>query len=308
MDTAALLSYLNLFLPKENIRTEEPMSSHTSFRVGGPAGIFLTVPGEEELGRIFAYLHENELPYFILGNGSNLLVSDSGFDGVVVSLGEGFEGIEVSENEIKAGAAALLGRVSRVAQEAGLAGLEFASGIPGSLGGGVVMNAGAYGGELSQVICRVRAMDKQGRVFTLQRDQLELGYRTSIFKKQPYIILDVTMELKQGNAEDILLQMKEYNRLRQEKQPLEYPSAGSTFKRPEGYFAGKLIMDAGLKGYSVGGAQVSEKHCGFVINKNKATAEDIHRLMEEIQERVKQQFGVWLEPEVIFLGEKEERA
>ncbi len=313
MDTAALLSYLNLFLPEENIKTEEPMSSHTSFRVGGPASVFLTVPGEEELGKIFSYLDEHKLPYFILGNGSNLLVSDTGFAGVVVSLGESFGQVEVSGKEIKAGAAALLGKVARAAQEAGLAGLEFASGIPGSLGGGVVMNAGAYGGELSQVISRVRAMDRQGRIFTLERDQLELGYRTSIFKKQPYIVLEVAMELKPGKAEDILWQMREYNRLRLEKQPLEYPSAGSTFKRPEGYFAGKLIMDAGLRGFSVGGAQVSEKHCGFVINKNKATARDIRCLMEEIQKRVEGRFGVRLEPEVIFLGEdfleeKEEKA
>ena len=227
---------------------------------------------------------------------------------MIISLGANFGHIEVTGNELKAGAAALLGRVSKAAQKAGLSGLEFAAGIPGSLGGGVTMNAGAYGGELSQVVTKVKAMNEQGELIFLQKKELDLGYRTSIFKKRPYIVLEVTMSLTAGESEAILQRMEEYNRQRKEKQPLEYPSAGSTFKRPEGYFAGKLIMDAGLRGFSVGGAQVSEKHCGFVINKDGATATDIQKLMEQVQARVKEKFGVLLEPEVIFLGDKEDKA
>lgn len=297
------LEYLTSFMDKEDIKINEPMNKHTSFRVGGPAKVFLTVRTEEILKKVLKALGEKNLSYFVLGNGSNLLVSDSGYDGVIIYLGEEFAGIEVTENYIKAGTAAFLGRVARKALEEELAGLEFAAGIPGSLGGGVVMNAGAYGGELSQVVTKVRAMNPKGEVIILEKDDLMLGYRTSVFKHKPYIILEVFMELQKGDKKEISGKMEEYTKARVEKQPLEYPSAGSTFKRPEGHFAGKLIMDAGLRGYQVGGAQVSEKHCGFVINKENATATDIKTLMRDVVKEVKKQFDVELEPEVILLGE-----
>jgi UDP-N-acetylmuramate dehydrogenase len=302
IDTEFLEQVENLFA-KEDIRENEPMSRHTTFRVGGPARIFLTVHHDGQLAGLLGLLKSRQLPYFILGNGSNLLVADRGFDGVVIALGEEYARIEVQENRIRAGAAAMLGKVAKAAMEQGLSGLEFAAGIPGSLGGGVVMNAGAYGGELSQVVTRVKAMDEQGNIVCLENKDLQMGYRTSIFKQKNYLILQATMELTPSRTESVAEKMKEYNRQRQEKQPLEYPSAGSTFKRPKGYYAGKLIMEAGLRGFSVGGAQVSEKHCGFIINKGQATAADIHGLIDEVTRKVEENSGVKLEPEVIFLGE-----
>ena len=296
------LKEITSFLEAEDIKIDEMMNKHTSFRVGGPAKVFLTVHSEESLRNILLALKRYELPYFVLGNGSNLLVSDEGYDGVMVYLGEEFSEIEITGTQMRAKAAALLGKVARMAMEEGLAGLEFAAGIPGSLGGGVVMNAGAYGGELSQVVTKVRAMNPDGEIIELGKSQLKLGYRTSIFKVEPFVILEVFMELQEGNKEEILAKIKEYTKARVEKQPLEYPSAGSTFKRPEGYFAGKLIMDAGLRGYRIGDAQVSEKHCGFVINRGNATATEIKTLMENVAKKVKEEFGVDLEAEVILLG------
>lgn len=290
------------FIEAEDIKIDEMMNKHTSFRVGGPAKVFLTVHSEEKLRNILLALKRYELPYFVLGNGSNLLVSDEGYDGVMVYLGEEFSEVEITGTQMRAKAAVLLGKVARKAMEEGLAGLEFAAGIPGSLGGGVVMNAGAYGGELSQVVTKVKAMNPNGEIIELEKEQLLLGYRTSIFKIKPFVILEVFMELQKGNKEEILAKIKEYTKARVEKQPLEYPSAGSTFKRPEGYFAGKLIMDAGLRGYRVGDAQVSEKHCGFVINRGNATATEIKTLMENVAKKVKEEFGVDLEAEVIMLG------
>ena len=296
------LNEIASFMKAEDIKTDEILSKYTTFRVGGPAKVFLTIHSEEELRNIFLALKKQNLPYFVLGNGSNLLVSDEGYEGVILYLGEEFQDVEVIGTQIRAKAAALLGKVARMAMEEGLAGLEFAAGIPGSLGGGVVMNAGAYGGELSQVITKVRAMNPDGEVITLEKEELLLGYRTSIFKTKPFVILEIFMELQKGDKEEIQGKMKEYTKARVEKQPLEYPSAGSTFKRPEGYFAGKLIMDAGLRGYRVGDAQVSEKHCGFVINRGNATAGEIKTLMSDVAKKVKEEFGVDLEAEVILLG------
>ena len=296
------LNEIEAYVNQEDIKMNEMMQNHTSFRVGGPAKIFLTVRSVEILRKIMLALKKYQCPYFVLGNGSNLLVSDEGFDGVILYLGDEFSKIEVSDNKIKSGAAAFLGKVARTALEAELTGLEFAAGIPGSLGGGVVMNAGAYGGELSQVVTKVHAMDEDGNEVILTKEELLLGYRTSIFKSKSYIILDIFMELQKGEKNEILGKMEEYTKARREKQPLEYPSAGSTFKRPEGYFAGKLIMDAGLRGYRVGDAQVAEKHCGFVINRGNATASEIRRLMEDVTKIVKEKFDVLLEPEVIWLG------
>ncbi len=291
------------FMAEEDIKLNEPMKKHTTFRVGGPARVFLTVHAEEILKKIFITLSNCNLPYFVLGNGSNLLVSDLGYEGVMVCLGEEFAQVEIDHTDMKAGAAAFLGKVARRALEEELTGLEFAAGIPGTLGGGVVMNAGAYGGEISQVITAVRAMDLKGNIHLIEKKDLQFGYRNSLFKHRSFVILEVYMKLQKGNQEEIEGRMKEYTKARMEKQPLEYPSAGSTFKRPEGYFAGKLIMDAGLRGYSIGDAQISEKHCGFVINKGNATAQDIKKVIQEARQRVKEKFGVELEPEVIILGE-----
>ena len=300
---AEFLEYVTSFVDKADIKTDEPMNKHTSFRVGGPAKVFLTVRSKEVLSKILKAIKERKLPYFVLGNGSNLLVSDQGYNGVMIYLGEEFAGIEAEGTQIRAGAAAFLGKVARKALEEELTGLEFAAGIPGSLGGGVVMNAGAYGGELSQVVTKVSAMDENGEAVELEKEELLLGYRTSVFKKKAYVILEVFMELQKGNKQDILGKMDEYAKARIEKQPLEYPSAGSTFKRPAGYFAGKLIMDAGLAGYRVGDAEISTKHCGFAINRGNATAADFYQLMQDVAAKVKEEFGVTLEPEVRLLGE-----
>lgn len=287
----------------EDIKEDEPMKNHTSFRVGGPASLFLFIRTENELSEVLKMINKNKIPYFILGNGSNLLVSDQGYQGVVLYLAQEFSEITRKGNQLYVGAAALLSKVANMAMEAGLSGLEFAAGIPGSMGGGTVMNAGAYGGELSQVITQVKVMDSQGNILFLNREDLEFGYRRSIFKRKNYVILEILLELLPGSKEKILSKMKEYNQARKEKQPLEYPSAGSTFKRPEGNFAGKLIMEAGLSGYQIGGARVSEKHCGFVINTGNATQKDISAVMKKIQEVVMEKFRVELEPEVIYLGE-----
>ncbi len=290
-------------LGSDHVFCEEPMSKHTTFRIGGPARYFLCPQSVEEIQEILRICREESLPSFILGNGSNLLVSDKGYDGVIIQLYRSFSGVEVDGSCVRAKAGALLSSVSRVAMEAGLTGLEFAGGIPGTLGGAVVMNAGAYGGEMKDVLVQVTVLTQEGKVLTLEAGELQMGYRTSIVKTAGYIVLEAVMQLQPGEDVVIRARMKELSELRTSKQPLEYPSAGSTFKRPEGYFAGKLIMDSGLRGYQVGGAQVSEKHCGFVINKDSATAADVVQLMRDVQDKVKEDAGVILEPEVKFLGE-----
>ena len=248
------------------------------------------------------YLQTLDIPYYVLGNGSNLLVSDDGYPGVVLEIADKMNTIRVEGNSIIAQAGALMSKIAHVAYEQGLTGFEFAAGIPGTIGGGVVMNAGAYGGELKNVVTTVEVLDQNGEFLSLDNQTMEFGYRTSILKKHPFIVTEVRIGLQEGCKEEIKATMDDLAAKRREKQPLEYPSAGSTFKRPEGYFAGKLIMDAGLRGYQVGGAQVSEKHCGFVINKGDATAADVKQLVADVQREVKRQFDVELEPEVIFLG------
>ena len=246
---------------------DEMMNRHTTFRVGGPASYFVSPDGDESLKKVLLLCREEQMPYYILGNGSNLLVSDKGYGGVMILMGEGFAQIrEDVSGELAAGAGALLSRIAREAQEHSLTGFEFAAGIPGTLGGAVVMNAGAYDGEMKNVLKTVRVMDKNGRILELSANELELGYRRSCIQEKEYIVLSAVISLKQGDKEAIQTKMAELAGKRRDKQPLEYPSAGSTFKRPAGYFAGKLIEDAGLRGYREGGAQVSEKHCGFVIN------------------------------------------
>ena len=246
---------------------------------------------------------EEKLPFFVLGNGSNLLVSDSGYRGVIIQMDRNMEEIRVEGEEIHACAGALLSSVAVAARNASLTGFEFAGGIPGTIGGAAVMNAGAYGGELKDVLKEVTVMTREGELLTIPVDKLEMGYRTSIIKTSGYLVLEAVISLKKGDEEKIRAVMKDLSERRTEKQPLDYPSAGSTFKRPEGYFAGKLIMDSGLRGYRAGGAQVSEKHCGFVINAGGATAEDVRTLMDHVIRVVREKYGVTLEPEVKFLGD-----
>lgn len=295
--------HLIQIINEERVLTEEPLHQHTTFRVGGPADYFVMPNKIEEVKAVVDLCQHANMPYYVLGNGSNLLVSDKGYRGVIIQIYKEMNKIEVVGDCIKAQAGALLSKIGSVALEGGLAGFEFAAGIPGTVGGAVVMNAGAYGGEMKDILASVTALTPDGEVITLTNEELELGYRTSIILKKDYIVLEAVCQLKSGDKEVIRAKMDELKVQRVTKQPLEYPSAGSTFKRPEGYFAGKLIQDAGLRGFQVGGAQVSEKHCGFVINKDHATAADIVELMNRVSEKVMQEFGVTLEPEVKRLGE-----
>lgn len=304
---------------KENLLKDVPMSRYTTFRVGGNASYLVNVENEEILIALLKSLKENNMPYYFLGNGSNLLVSDQGYDGVMIKLSGDFskmiwaelagqeavlgEGVPDAETTCHVGAAVMLTHMAQMAAEHGLAGMEFAYGIPGTVGGAIVMNAGAYGGEMCQVVESVRLLDEDLQIVTLKGDEMAFGYRTSILKKKPYVVLSVRINLHPGDKKEIMAKMNTNMTARKEKQPLEYPSAGSTFKRPEGYFAGKLIQDAELRGYCVGGAQVSEKHCGFVINTGNATAADICHLIRDVQSKVRETSGVTLEPEVIMLGE-----
>ena len=288
-------------MPELVIRTEEPMSKHTTFRIGGAAEVF-AAPDARELPQLLAMAKGADVPVTVIGNGSNLLVGDRGIRGLVIEIGERMSEVRIEGTTLVAGAGALLSKAAQTAAAAGLGGLEFAAGIPGSVGGAVVMNAGAYGGEMKDVLQSVKVLTEEGELLILTTEDLELGYRHSCVPERKYIVVEATMELSAKPEEEIRACMAELRAKRVEKQPLEYPSAGSTFKRPEGYFAGKLIMDAGLRGYTVGGAQVSEKHCGFVINKGDATAADVRQLMQDVHDRVKEQFDVELEPEVKMIG------
>ena len=290
-------------LGSDNVKLQEPMSKHTTFRIGGPADFYLCPQSTKEVQQTVQICKEENLPYFILGNGSNLLVSDKGYRGVIIQLWKNFSDISVKDCCITAKAGALLSKVAAEALEEGLTGMEFASGIPGTIGGAVFMNAGAYGGEMKDIIKEVKVLDDQGEIRVLSNEEMKLGYRTSIVKEKGYTVLSAVLQLKKGDVSVIRETMEDLKNRRTSKQPLDMPSAGSTFKRPEGYFAGKLIMDSGLRGFSMGGAQVSEKHCGFVVNKGGATAEDVTALIREVQRRVKEKFGVELETEVRFLGE-----
>lgn len=281
----------------------EPLCNHTTFRVGGKADAFLSVKDEEQLQKAVLLCKTYGVPFLILGNGSNLLVSDDGYRGIVILVGKDMADIRVCGCRIIAGAGASLGSVAQTAAKNSLCGMEFASGIPGTIGGAIVMNAGAYDGEMKMVVEEVRVLSQDGKIYRLTCEELDFAYRTSRVKKEGLIVVSVTLLLAPGNPDDIYGKMNDFAARRREKQPLEYPSAGSTFKRPEGMFAGKLIMDAGLRGYSVGDAQVSEKHCGFVINRGNASAKEISRLIFDVQEKVKESFGVTLEPEVIFVGD-----
>lgn len=295
---------LNNVIAKDSILIDEPMSRHTTFRVGGPADFFVTPKAKEEVRDVIRICKEAGMPYYIIGNGSNLLVSDAGYRGVIVQIYKEMNEVKVEGDLVKAQAGALLSGIAAKALGAELSGFEFASGIPGTIGGACVMNAGAYGGEMKDVLESVTVLTGEGKIIELGRNELELGYRTSVIAKKGYVVLGAVLKLERGDGEKIKTYMDELKEKRVTKQPLEYPSAGSTFKRPEGYFAGKLIEDAGLRGFQVGGAQVSEKHCGFVINRDHATAADIMELMRQVQIRVKENSGVDLEPEVKRLGDE----
>lgn len=289
-------------LPELQVLKDEPMSRHTTFRIGGPADYFVC-PDREQIAEVLAVAKKCGMAITVIGNGSNLLVGDKGIRGLVVEIGSAMNQIMVDKNHITAGAGTLLSQVAAKAAAAELGGMEFAAGIPGSVGGAVTMNAGAYGGEMKDILRTVTVLTPEGELKTLDVSEMDLSYRHSCVPEQQYIVLEAEIELGYKPEKEIRAQMEELRNKRIEKQPLEYPSAGSTFKRPEGYFAGKLIMDAGLRGYRVGDAQVSEKHCGFVINRKNASAQEVRQLMQDVQDKVKAQFGVMLEPEVKMLGE-----
>lgn len=305
MISDAVVQVIKGYTKEENVHLQEPMCNHTTFRVGGPADCLIDVCDKEELKNICRYLSLTGRPFFVMGNGSNLLVSDKGFQGVILQVHAGLNRVKAEGTRLIAQAGATMAQVARVAMEHGLSGLEFASGIPGTVGGGVVMNAGAYDGEMCQVVRNVEVLSSEGEFLNLDNGTMEFGYRTSSIKGKPFVVTEVEFELTPGDPEQIKAVMDGLAAKRREKQPLEFPSAGSTFKRPEGYFAGKLIMDAGLSGCAIGGAQVSPKHCGFLVNTQPGmtTAADVMTLIRHVQTVVKEKFNVDLEPEVIFLGE-----
>lgn len=286
----------------DHICREEPMKSHTTFRIGGNAEVFAAPDSAAGVERVLQICREAKVPCTVIGNGSNLLVGDCGVRGVVLQIYRNYADIRIEGTDLYVQAGALLGQTAAAAAREGLTGLEFASGIPGTIGGAAAMNAGAYGGEMKDVLVWVKAIDRDGYVRQYAAAELELGYRTSRIQKEALVVLEVKLTLQQGDPVKIRERMEELKEQRVAKQPLEYPSAGSTFKRPEGYFAGKLIMDAGLRGFSVGDAQVSEKHCGFVINRGNATAADVMALVSQVQTIVEEKFGVQLELEVRRIG------
>ena len=287
---------------KDNVRINEPMKNHTTFKIGGPAQYYVTPESVTQIQEVVSLCRDMNIPLHVIGNGSNILVGDDGVDGVVLALFNTFSDYEIKDNMITAQAGMSLIKLAVIALREGLTGLEFASGIPGSVGGAVYMNAGAYDGQMKDVVTSVTVLDEAGNIRILGRDELDMGYRTSAVAKNNMIVLQVVIELKYGDKEQIKARMNQLSELRKQKQPLEYPSAGSTFKRPEGYFAGKLIADAGLKGYSIGGAAVSEKHAGFVVNMGGATAKDVVELTDYIKKRIIEQFGVTLELEIKKIG------
>ena len=293
-------------VPEGRVLMEEPMSSHTSFRIGGPARAFVKVNNEEELAGVLAAVTEAEAEHMLIGNGSNLLVSDAGYPGIMIKMGGDFEAVEQDENDpcvVKAGAAALMSRTSAFLTEHGLSGFEFASGIPGSIGGAGFMNAGAYGGEIRDVVGSVRVMDPDGsNIRELSNEEMDFSYRHSMAEEEGVIILSAMMELSADDPAEIAARVSELQNKRNSKQPVNYPSAGSTFKRPVGGYAAALIEQSGLKGYRVGGAEVSQKHSGFVINTGGASCEDVLSVMRHVREKVYADSGIMLEPEVRLIN------
>ena len=290
-------------LEEDSVKVDEPMKKHISFKVGGPADFLVKPKTEKELMEVIKLVKKENIPFLVIGNGSNLLVKDGGIRGIVIELSDNFNNYEIEGNIMKAQSGALLSILGRNAFKNSLTGFEFASGIPGTLGGALAMNAGAYGGEMKQVVKTVRLMDTDGNIFELSNEEMKFEYRRSILTTNDYIVLSAVIELQEGNAEEIKEAMADYANRRSTKQPLNFPSAGSTFKRPEGHFAAKLIDDCGLRGLSIRGAQVSDKHCGFVINSGEASAKDILDLIFIVKSTVNAKFGIMLEEEVKILGE-----
>ncbi|MDD4843645.1 MAG: UDP-N-acetylmuramate dehydrogenase [Anaerotignum sp.] len=290
-------------LGEDAVLADEPMNKHTTFRTGGPADIFIMPGSFKEVKESICILKENHIPFMVIGNGSNLLVRDKGIRGAVIQLGRRLSKADIDGEYVSVEGGALLTALSAKAAENALTGLEFASGIPGTVGGAITMNAGAYGGEMKDVLVLAEVLTKEMEIKTIFANDLELSYRHSILPKEGHILLRAKLKLQNGNPEEIKTKVAELGEQRREKQPLQYPSAGSTFKRPEGYFAGKLIQDAGLKGKSIGGAQVSEKHAGFIVNTGNATTQDILDLISFCQQTVFEKFGVHLETEVKIIGE-----
>lgn len=297
--------YENLLniLDKEDIKLDEPMKKHISFRVGGPAEILVKPRTEEQLKNVFSLIKKENIPYLVIGNGSNLLIKDGGIRGIVIEISDNFNAFNIEGNKLTVQSGALLSIVGKAVLREELKGFEFAAGIPGTIGGALAMNAGAYGGEMKDMVKFVRLMDTDGNIVKFTNEQMEFGYRRSILSRTDYVVLSAEIELEKGNYDEIKSKMADYTQRRVTKQPLSLPSAGSTFKRPEGHFAGKLIEDSGLRGLTLRGAQVSEKHCGFVVNLGNANAKDLLDLMYVVKSTVKTKFGVMLEEEVKILGE-----
>lgn len=303
--------YQNLIekIDEDQVLKDEPLANHTSFKVGGPAYFVVLPKTIDQVIHTINACKAYDMPFYVIGRGSNLLVSDQGYEGTIIKIDGDFSDVSVEQFSVehdsylvRAQAGISLDKLADIIAREGLVGFEFASGIPGTLGGAVTMNAGAYGGEIKDCIYKVKALDKECKLISLDKDELELGYRTSIIQKEGYIVLEAEFVFESGDPEEIFDKINDLNNRRKEKQPLEYPSAGSTFKRPEGYFAGKLIMDSDLQGFTIGGAQVSTKHCGFIINTGDATAKDIYELICHIKAVVQDKFGVNLEQEVKMLG------
>ncbi len=299
-----MVSLLEGIVGSDNIKIDEPMKRHTSFKVGGSADILVTPVSIFQLSEILKLCKRENVPILVMGNGTNLIVSDKGIRGAVIKIYDNLNGCSVENDTIRAYGGILLSKLSNVALENNLTGLEFASGIPGTLGGAVAMNAGAYGGEMRNVVFETEYMDKDGELKVLRNEEHEFGYRTSFIQKQSGIVIRSVLKLRKGNKDEIKALMRDLTKRRQEKQPLDMPSAGSVFKRPEGHFAGKLIEDCGLRGYQIGGAQVSNKHCGFIVNTGNATARDIISLIRHVQATVKMKFGIDMQTEVKIVGEE----
>ncbi|ADL07613.1 UDP-N-acetylmuramate dehydrogenase [Thermosediminibacter oceani] len=304
MDIQAFYKDICKVIPSNRVKMNELMKHHTSFRIGGPADIMVLPQSSEEIKKALMLCRQKDIPVFIMGNGTNLLVRDKGIRGVVIKIAQNFNDVEVKGNTIRSKAGVFLSVVARIALENHLSGLEFAAGIPGTVGGAIIMNAGAYGGEMADVIKEVVVMDFNGEIFSMKKEELEFGYRWCNLQKGGKIVLEAELELKPGNYEDIKLKMEELSAKRRMKQPLNMPSAGSAFKRPTGNYAGALIEKAGLKGFKVGGAMISDLHAGFIVNTGNATAEDVLKLIGIIQRKVKEEFGILLEPEIKVVGEE----
>lgn len=298
-----MYSEITKFVDIDSIKFNEPMKNHTSFRVGGVADVLVRPKTEEEIINLIKYLKENSTPYFVMGNGSNLLVKDGGIRGVVIKISKDFGEFKIKDNKVFVSAGCMLAVIGKAALKEGLTGFEFASGIPGTIGGALTMNAGAYGKEMKDIVKEVKVIDENGDIKILSNEEMEFSYRKSILNKKSYVVLSAVLELEKGNIEDIKITMNDITKKRVTTQPLNMPSAGSTFKRPEGYFAAKLIEDAGLKGLSLRGAQVSDKHSGFIINNGDATAKDLLNLMYIVKNIVKSKFDIQLEEEVKIIGE-----